>query len=72
VYMLSEIIRLDSGVLSQLTSLGYGEVVVVIALAVLLAPIVYRYRLRLRRHLRRLAWISVGFALGWASAVYLL
>jgi hypothetical protein len=69
--MLTEFVRLDSGILSQLSALGYSEVVIVLVLAVLLAPVIYRYRLRLRRHLRRLTWISVGFALGWTAAVYL-
>jgi hypothetical protein len=70
--MLTELIRLDSQILSQLTALGYSQVIIVIVLALLLAPVVYSYRLRLRRHLRRLTWISVGFALGWFSAVHYL
>lgn len=66
--MLNEILRLDSSILESLSSLGYSEVVVVLVLAILLAPVVYRYRLFVRRQLRRLAWIGLGFALGlsWA------
>jgi hypothetical protein len=69
--MLNEIIRLDSGILASLSALGHSEVVIVVVLAVLLAPVVYRYRLFMRRQLRRLVWIGLGFALGWSSAVYL-
>jgi len=69
--MWSNIITLDSQILVQLQSLDLGNIVIVLALAVLLAPIIYSYRLRLRRHLRRLMWITLGFALGWTSAVYL-
>jgi len=39
--MLTEIVRLDSGILSQLSALGYSEVVIVLVLAVLLAPVIY-------------------------------
>jgi len=42
-----------------------GEVIVTaVVLAVVIAPVVYRWQGRVRRYLRSLAWIALGFLLG--------
>jgi hypothetical protein len=69
--MFNHLLTADSQLIESLSALPFNSLLIVIALAVLLAPVVYRYRLLMRRQLRRLVWIAVGFALGWASAVYL-
>ena len=55
-----------ANILLYLESLPLSSVLVVIVLAVALAPVVYRYCLRFRRILRRFLWIALGFGLGWA------
>ena len=46
-----------------LANLPPDAVITVIVLAVIIAPLIYRWRLRLRRWLRRLGWLALGFAL---------
>jgi len=70
--MFNHLLTADHQLIESLSTLPFDSLLIVIVLAVLLAPVVYRYRLFMRRQLRRLAWIGLGFALGWTSAVYLL
>jgi hypothetical protein len=55
---------LDTRLYTLLAELPPSSLVFALVLAVALAPVVYRFRLRLRRWLVRLAWFSAGLALG--------
>jgi hypothetical protein len=58
--------------LAALTSLSPEILITVLALAVLIAPAVYRWRTRVRRYLRSLIWIGLGFLLGALFCCYAL
>ena len=58
------IFNTDSAILSAVQSLPPGSLWMVLLLAVLLAPLIYRLRLRVNRWLRRLAWFSAGVVFG--------
>lgn len=50
--------------LTLLRTLPADTVLYTLLLAVIISPWVYRWRLRVRRILVRLAWIAVGIAVG--------
>jgi len=54
----------DLTLLNYLRSLPPDTVVYAVLLAVIIAPVVYRWRLRVRRIMIRLAWIGLGVAIG--------
>jgi hypothetical protein len=55
---------LDTRLYTLLAELPPSSLIFALVLAVVLAPVVYRSRLRFNRWLRRLAWFSAGLALG--------
>jgi hypothetical protein len=55
----------DNQLIQLLKDLPADSVLIAVILSVILAPIVYRFRLKLNRWLRRFFW----FSLGWISAI---
>jgi hypothetical protein len=55
---------MDVTVFELLGELPREHIIYVLVLAVLIAPWIYRWRLRVRRILVRLAWIGLGVAVG--------
>ena len=55
---------MDFALLNYLHSLPPDTVMYAVILAVLISPLVYRWRLTVARWLRRLAWVAVGVFIG--------
>ena len=55
---------LDSRLFTVLLELPPSTLIYTLVLAVILAPVVYRFRLKFNRWLRQALWVSVGLALG--------
>jgi hypothetical protein len=62
--MVSHTLPVDLTLVSLLRDLPANTAVYAVILAVIIAPWVYRWRLRVRRIMVRLAWIGLGVAIG--------
>ena len=55
---------MDFALLNYLKTLPPDTVLYAVVLAVLLSPLIYRWRLAVGRWLRRLAWVARGVVIG--------
>jgi len=61
---------IDGHVLTLLREVDPSSWAAVFLLAVILAPVIYKLRLRFNRWLRRIGWITLGFFLGLAASTF--
>jgi hypothetical protein len=61
---------MDQYLLTVLKGLDPGSWAMILLLAVILAPMIYRLRLRIVRVYRQLFWLSLGVAIGIALCHY--
>lgn len=55
---------MDSALFNYLQTLPPDTVIYAVVLAVIISPLIYRWRLTVARWLRRLAWVMLGVVIG--------